>query len=86
MARRNRDQLGHEGRRLSGLFALFGGGLWMVSAMFILWGFGDRPGPQDWVTMHQAKLEVAVGVGLAGIGSLFICFAALIMVTNARNG
>lgn len=73
-----------ETSRLGSLFAIFGGLLWLTSAVFITWGFADHPGPQDWVVMHQSKLEVAVGVGLAGIGSLFICFAALIAVVGRR--
>ena len=71
--------------RLTNLFALTGGVLWLVSALFIGWAFTDHPGPTDWITRHQAKLEVAVGVGLAGIGSLFICFAALISVIQRRG-
>ena len=74
-----------ETTRLTGLFALSGGVLWLVSALFIGWAFADRPEPGDWVMMHHGKLEVAVGVGLAGIGSLFICFAALISVIQRRG-
>jgi membrane protein DedA with SNARE-associated domain len=56
--------------------------LWVVSAVFIGWAFGVHLEPTDWVQMHVGKLQAGVGIGLAGIGTLFICFAALISVVS----
>lgn len=64
---------------------MMGGLLWMVSALFLTWAFQRDSTPPDWVLMHQQKLEASVGVGLAGIGTLFICFAALMFVVRERD-
>jgi membrane protein DedA with SNARE-associated domain len=74
------------GVRLATLFSATGALMWAAAVLFIGQAFGMNPGPGDWVQMHLAKLEVGVGVGLAGIGSLFICFAALLsMLARSRT-
>ncbi|MEH3045533.1 hypothetical protein [Sphingomonas adhaesiva] len=72
--------------RLTTLFALTGGVLWIAAALFIGWAFAVTPGRDDWVLMHQEKMNVALGVGLAGIGSLFLCFAGLLKVVSTGRG
>jgi hypothetical protein len=72
----------HHPSRFTALFGLVGALLWLVSGMFLAWAFETDVGPNDWVQMHAAKLEAGVGIGLAGIGTLFICFAALIFVLS----
>jgi hypothetical protein len=67
------------------MFALTGAILWLVSGLFVIWAFGQTPSSADWALMHHQKLEAAVGVGLAGIGTLFICFAALMSVVMENN-
>jgi membrane protein DedA with SNARE-associated domain len=67
------------------MFAFMGGFLWLVSALFVIWAFGQNPSSADWALMHHQKLEAAVGVGLAGIGTLFICFAALMSVVTESD-
>ena len=74
------------GERLIRMFAFMGGLLWLVSALFVIWAFGAVPSNVDWVLMHHQKLEAAVGVGLAGIGTLFICFAALMSIVREKDG
>lgn len=72
--------------RLTALFALTGAVLWIVAGLFIGWAFAVTPGRDDWVLMHEAKMHVAMGVGLAGIGSLFLCFAGLVKVVSTGRG
>jgi hypothetical protein len=69
--------------RLTVLFALTGAVLWVAAAALIVQAFAVTPGRDDWVLMHQEKMHVALGVGLAGIGSLFLCFAGLVRVVMA---
>lgn len=81
---RNRNE--RYGRRVATLFSMTGAFMWAVAVLFTWQAFGMTVGPGDWVQMHQGKLEVAVGVGMAGIGSLFLCFAALISVVAQGRG
>ncbi len=72
--------------RLTVMFALAGAILWVVAALLIAQAFAVTPGRDDWVLMHQEKMNVALGVGLAGIGSLFLCFAGLVRVVQTGRG
>ena len=73
--------------RLTVLFAFTGAALWVAAALLIAQAFAVTPGRDDWVLMHQEKMRVALGVGLAGIGSLFLCFAGLVrVVLSGRRG
>jgi hypothetical protein len=78
-------RLERSGGRLIRLFGLMGGLLWLVSALFVTWAFQQDPPIADWALMHRQKLQAAIGVGLAGIGTLFICFAALMFVIRENH-
>jgi hypothetical protein len=71
--------------RLSAAFALTGGVMWLCAAVFITAAFGPVLDSTDFVLMHHQKLQMAVGIGLAATGSMFLGFAALIAVMASQS-
>lgn len=63
--------------RIARLFVMAGLFLSACGALLCLWAFGTDIGPADWVLMHRSKLELGLGIGLAGIGALFLCSGML---------
>ncbi|TCM17988.1 hypothetical protein EDF56_105336 [Novosphingobium sp. PhB165] len=83
--RTGKQRRSREARRLGGIFILSGLAMLVLGGLFVGWAFADDVGPTDWILMHRAKLDVVFGVGLGGIGAVFLCFGGVVGLIAAMD-